>query len=461
LWQIIINNIDFIGLTILGSMLIGCYFILKHLKGSDIYNFEQDYEMANKKAKEQKELNIEKTFIGISPNRRDVFIPNNAKHVFVCGTTGSGKTVALSNFIKSAVDYNYPLLIVDGKGDTNEGSILEVTKLIGEDRKLYIIDLNNPSKCHRYNPFKNTSPDIIKDMLINMTTWSEEHYKYNAERYIQRLCFLLQASGITISLETITKYLYKNNFLKLSKDLSEQAKISKDEHIANIALADTSGDIAESASARFATIKESMLGQIFHEDGIDIYTALKENAIILFILNPLNYPETSPLIGNLIIIDSKKAVSNFYNERKHRIFYILDEINVYASPSLLDLVNKSRSANITCILATQSLSDLDTVNEQFKEQVIENCNNYIVLRQNSSTNAEHWSEIIGTRQTMQATYQVKGEKGVTTPTTLGTLRRTREFIYHPDDIKTLKTGEAFFVSRDEMFNTKLKIHKPF
>ena len=90
-------------------MLIGCFFILKHLKSSDIYNFEQDYEMANKKAKEQNEINIEKTFIGVSFNRKDVFIPNNAKHVFVCGTTGSGKTAALSNFIKSAVDYNYPL----------------------------------------------------------------------------------------------------------------------------------------------------------------------------------------------------------------------------------------------------------------------------------------------------------------------------------------------------------------
>jgi len=62
------------------------------------------------------------TLIGLS-GRRPIYLPDNAKHVFVCGTTGSGKTVALSNFIKNAVDNDLPALIVDGKGDIGEGSI--------------------------------------------------------------------------------------------------------------------------------------------------------------------------------------------------------------------------------------------------------------------------------------------------------------------------------------------------
>ena len=139
----------------------------------------------------------------------------------------------------------------------------------------------------------------------------------------------------------------------------------------------------------------------------------------------------------------------------------MDEINVYASDGLLDLVNKSRSANITCILATQSLSDLDSVTSQFKEQIIENCNNYIVLRQNSSVNAEHWSNVIGTKTTMQATYQITGSNGEAKSTELGSLRKTREYLYHPDDIKLLKAGCAIFVTRDKMHHTKVNINKPF
>ena len=432
---------------------------------SPVYDFERDHrEAVNNPVYKGKKNKMESTFIGISPNKKNVYIPNGAKHVFVCGTTGSGKTIALSNFIKSGVIHDYPMLIIDGKGDVGQGSILEITKTLCKekrDKKVYVINLNDPKTSDKYNPFKNTNTDVITDMLINMTDWSEPHYKYNTERYIQRLCKLLALKDIVISLDSITHYLPTINFIKLSADLSQQNLITKEEHIENIELSKTSGEIAESAAARFATIKESDLGQIFDASGIDIFTALKENAVILFILNPLLYPEMSPLVGNLIIIDSKKAVSNFFQKEKKRIFYILDEINVYASSSLLDLVNKSRSANITCILATQSLSDLDNVTEQFKEQIIENSNNYIILRQNSSVNAEHWSNVLGTRETMQATYQIKGGNGDVQSTDLGSLRKTREYLYHPDDIKRLKTGEAIFLSRDEMLHTKINVEKPF
>ena len=427
-----------------------------------IFDFERDYKNAvDKPVYKNEKQTEEEVFIGISPNKKNVFIPSGAKHVFVCGTTGSGKTIALSNFIKAGTDYDYPMLIVDGKGDTDKDSLLDIVKTICPERKVYVINFNEPTTSDKYNPFKNTNTDVIKDMLINMTNWSEEHYKYNTERYIGRLLRLLAMEDIIVSLESLTHYLPTINFCKLSRDLSGKGKISKEEHIEDIELSKISGQIAEGAAARFATIKESDLGQIFDEAGIDIYTALEENAIILFILNPLLYPEMSPLIGNLVIIDSKKAVSNFFRNKKKRIFYILDEINVYASMSLLDLVNKSRSANITCILATQSLADLEGVSPHFKEQVIENCNNYIVLRQNSSVNAEHWSNVIGTRETMQATYQISGESGEAKSTDLGSLRKVREYLYHPDDIKLLKTGKAIFISRDKMLHTRIDINKPF
>ena len=422
-----------------------------------MFDYDADYKRATTKGIYKSTEEDEKVFIGQSTNKRGVFIASDAKHVFVCGTTGSGKTVALSNFIKAGAQYDYPMLIVDGKGDADAGSLLDIVSKLCPERKVYVVNFNEPEKSDRYNPFKNTNTDIIKDMLINMTHWSEEHYKYNTERYLQRLLKLMEMASIETSLEDLIRYLPTDNFNKLSKDLSVKELISKEERIADSELAKISGKIAEAAAARFAVIKESSLGQVFDGSGIDIYTALEENAVILFILNPLLYPEMSPLIGNLIVIDSKKAVSKFYEHKKKRILYILDEINVYASTSLLDLVNKSRSANITCILATQSLSDLDTVSQQFKEQIIENCNNYIALRQNSSVNAEAWASVFGTRETMQATYQIKDGES----TELGSLRKTREFIYHPDDIKLLKAGTAIFLSRDKMVHCKVNINKPF
>ena len=272
----------------------------------------------------------------------------------------------------------------------------------------------------------------------------------------------MKQSDIQLSFKTILEYIKTEHFQMLSSTLAKNEVITKQEHLLNVEICKVAGTIAESAAARFSTIAESEAGQIFDNDGIDIYTAIREHAVILFVLNPLLYPELSPLMGRMVLVDAKQAVSKCFNTNLERAFFVLDEISSYASSPLIDLVNKSRSANITCVLATQSLSDLDySVDTSFREQVIENTNNYIVLRQNSATNAEAWADILGTRQSMEVTYQIAQQSRTTSTTGLGSARRIREFLYHPDEIKDLRTGEAFFRSHDEHFHCKLQINKPF
>ena len=62
------------------------------------------------------------------------------------------------------------------------------------------------------NPFKDTNYTICKDMLVNMTDWSEEHYKANTERYLQRVVKLMSLADIKYSLEKIINYVDKDNF---------------------------------------------------------------------------------------------------------------------------------------------------------------------------------------------------------------------------------------------------------
>ena len=270
------------------------------------------------------------TLIGTTTGKRPVFTADDAKNVFICGTTGSGKTVALSNFVKRAVDKKFPALIIDGKGDTGKGSLLDIVQTLckGTKKKVYVINMTDPKNSDKYNPFRNASPTIAKDMLINLTDWSEEHYKLNTERHLQRLVYLLHMAGIPMTFQNIIKYMTVEKFKALSASLFTKEKLTKPDHILNTELLKSSGKIAENALARFATIAESELGQIFDNSGIDIYSALQENAIILFILNPLIYPELSPLMGRLITINSKKAISKLYQSGNSRTFFIMDEINV-------------------------------------------------------------------------------------------------------------------------------------
>lgn len=399
------------------------------------------------------------TYIGKNNNKKSIYLQDDVKHVFIAGTTGAGKTVLLSNFIKRAAEQNYGNLIVDGKGDNGKDSILQITKDIcsKNNKKLFIIDMNSPETSDKYNPFLNGNETVIKDMLVNMSDWSEEHYKINVERYMQRLVKLLYLTNESLSFEKIIHYVSWDNFQALSTKLVKENKISKEEHLKNIELISTNKKIIQDAVARFATIAESKLGKIFHENGIDITTAIQEKAVILFVLNPLLYPETSKVFGKLILIDSKKAVSNLFNTTDRK-FFIFDEINVYASSVLLDLINKSRSAKVTCFCASQSLADLESaVGESFKHQIIENCNNYFIMRQNSFKSAEECAKLIGTTEKMKMTYQLSD----TESTGKGSARKTREFIFHPDQIKTQKQGECIFVSRDNGICERIKVYKPF
>ena len=431
--------------------------------GDDIWKYQK--EISNIRMKKQVDvINDKSTFLGLY-GKKKIFINNDVKHIFICGTTGSGKTVTLSNFIESVFKYDYPSLIVDGKGDINEGSILDYInkfKKIYPNKKVYVIDLNNPETCDRYNPFYQKNPTIIKDMLIGMTDWSEEHYKVNASRYIQKVIYLMQKNNIEITLESVIKHLSLLYFTDLSLRLQKEKIISKEEHLENVKNAENMAKIIEGAMARFALLVESDIGSIFKasKNSIDIPSALNENAIILFILNPLIYPETSPLFGRLITIDAKQGVSSLFHKQFERIFYIFDEISIYASNELLLLVNLSRSANITSILATQSLSDLDSVSESFRKQVIESCNNYIVMRQNEPTNAEIWANTIGTRKSAEVTYQIKNSYQTTDTTGLGSFKISRVYLYHPDVIKSLKMGEAIYISKDNNIHYKVKINKP-
>ena len=83
------------------------------------------------------------------------------------------------------------------------------------------------------------------------------------------------------------------------------------------------------------------------------------------------------------------------------------------------------------------------------------------MRQNSAKNAEQWAGILGTRATIDVTYQLEQDNRITKTTGLGSARRVREFLYHPDDIKALPTGKGVFLSKDFNMHCKIDINKPF
>lgn len=110
-------------------------------------------------------------YIGKNQSGKKIYLADNSKHALIVGSTGAGKTVAISNIIFSACEKGQGLVLIDGKGDTDKGSLLDITvKACNQyNRKIIVIDMNNPNNCNKYNPFKNANATVVKDMMINMS----------------------------------------------------------------------------------------------------------------------------------------------------------------------------------------------------------------------------------------------------------------------------------------------------
>ena len=389
---------------------------------------------------------------------KPVFISDREanQHCFVVGTTGAGKTTTITNFAESAISRGIPLVVVDGKGDIG---LAEDIRKMAERHGRQFKHFSTGGDSWRYNPFKHGGPTEVKDKLINLTEWTEEHYYRMAERYLQAVFWCLQAAGVNVDLSSIAKYINKNALASLARQAKD--KLTLDRILSSLDSIDPK-DVAGLAH-RVAVLAESEVGQLLREkpdNTIDLVEVIQEGQVAVFSLESLRFPEFARLLGRLVVADLKTVAVRSGGKP---VYIIFDEFSVFATPQVVDMISKTRSFGFRVLIGTQSPSDLEAVGGQaMVEQVIENTNTYIIHRQNSGVNAEKLAGVIGTKEGYETTYQVQsGSFGSQVHTGMGTRKLVREFIVHPDEIKRLETGEAILVRKSRGFMVqKVRVRKP-
>jgi conjugal transfer pilus assembly protein TraD len=431
-----------------------------------------------------------KTLLGISQTGKTVVSLADRElnqHCFLIGTTGSGKTVTLSNFAESAIQRGIPLVYVDGKGEVKLVEQLQ-TQAKKHGRKFYLFSVNDhPDGC-RWNPLSRGRATELKDKLISLTEWSEPHYKYEAERYLQAVFTMFEALHIRPDIPGVAQYLYPKAAERLARNVQDDGlreKLMKELR---------AGKTVEGLANRIAVLAASEIGELFRGDEdetdekpapveekainlggllgleeeqiqeesdtaadpvpirdtrpvLDLDQAVREKAVVLFSLNSLRFREFSQMIGRIVVNDLRGTIARRYDQpERDYVFGIFDEFHVFASVQVVDILAQARGAGFCTIIATQSLSDLDLVDRDITGRIVENCNTFIIQAQNYPENAERLAAIIGTQDSLARTYQVEG-RVAPIGTGMGTWRETKEFIVHPDEIKRLQIGEAVIVRK--------------
>lgn len=415
---------------------------------------------------------------GYSSNRRFYLSSDELiKHTALVGTTGSGKTTTLYNFVRYAMLKKQATIIIDGKGDIDLASRIQRMAEVHK-RPFYLFSTTDPASFG-YNPLENANPTELTDKIMSLTEWSEEHYKLSSQRYLQLLFQILQNKNIPCDLVSVVKYSDRSRLDDLlrieqcvtSKEFQGLTVNSDDIDLANLGDNDWKEDIVssnllqderadieeiiesiksidrravEGLFSRLGVLAEGDLGVLLKRRPaglLELSRALDEKAVILFSLDSLTYPEQARLLGRLVVSDIKSQISYHARHRPgQRVSLIFDEFNVFVSPGVVDLVNKSRAAGFEALLSFQSLADIDRLDKgkEIRRQIVQNCNTLIVQRQNDPADAEEIANILGTVSRYKLTHQVsvEGETG------MGSARQVKQYRYHPDAIKNLRVGEA-------------------
>jgi type IV secretory pathway TraG/TraD family ATPase VirD4 len=166
-------------------------------------------------------------------------------------------------------------------------------------------------------------------------------------------------------------------------------------------------------------------------------------------MNSLKLKETASIMGKLMLMDLMKTVGSIYDDRsfiKQPLTLIIDEFASFATPDFGEFIEKARGAGIGVIVAYQSRQSLNSIEGDLALKLNENTATKVVFQVQDSEDAEWFCGLLGTQKVEKETHQA--EEGFLfgdTKTGMKSVREVEEYVVHPNELKSLKMGQALLV----------------
>lgn len=206
---------------------------------------------------------------------------------------------------------------------------------------------------------------------------------------------------------------------------------------------------------------DSEVGQLFDtkhcELELDFKEIYRKNQLVYLSLNGLIYEEFIKQLAHFIIGDLKHLTAEIYRgtEKKKEILTLFDEPASYLDESFIAIANKARGAGVHAIFSPQTMTDIAKIDESLMKQLVGNVNTYMVGQVNEKDEASYWAEIFGTYRDLELTEMIEQADGFNNLNRTswsgerGTKRMVDKFNIHPNDLKSLRTGEFYFYRKGQ------------
>ena len=343
-------------------------------------------------------------------------------------------------------------MILDGKGGRHLPYVaLALARRYRRPLALWsVLPYGDPeldSRRWRWNPAGGGNATEIKDRVAHAETQTEPHYAAIAARGLLAAGQAMQADDHVLRFDHLAALLERP--AKLSERLRGADGDRFAGEIAWLAkLEDSERSGLRGMANRLSVMLNSDGGEWLLPDTeggleIDLHAAVTEGWLVVFSLPEGSYPALIPQVCRYALSALGAVASRLEREgNPGRAVVFVDELSAFEGDQLAGGLARARSAGISYIVATQSVSNYHTAGGQkLLDGMLDNSELVVIHRQSAPDAAEQLAGVAGTQEAWEHTHKVldrtalrwhgdeSGERA---------RRLTDQFRAHPNTIKQLR-----------------------
>ena len=391
--------------------------------------------------------------LGTDSGGRKVWIGQHelAAHGLILGASGAGKTTTLLALVCEQIKRGRPVVALDMKGSPAFAAALaDAAASAGRPFRIW-----TPDGPTHWNPLRHGNATELKDKLIATERFTEPHYQRAAERYVQTALQVIQASQpgrpptLSQVVDLMDPHRLAGSLRALPRDRAERVQ----DYLAGLTPDQVSA--VRGLQTRLAIVTESHTGPYLEPGGdheqIDVRSALSGPEVVLFSLNSSTYGKLAAQLGTLAVQDlvcaaGHRLSAGLTGPAPRPATVAIDESSVLGE-NLISLFARCREAGIGALAATQEMADFDRVAPGLRDQVLGNTAFKLAHRQDVPSSAQIVAQMAGTETAWEETERIGASPFGGYRGGRGTRRQVEQFVVHPNEVKTLGTGQAVLISK--------------
>ena len=396
----------------------------------------------------QAERQTESVFLGREPSGEPVSLSDRqlSAHGLILGASGAGKTTTLLAILSDQIRRGRPVIAIDMKGSPEFVRVMEqAAAAAGRPFRVW-----SPDGRNHWNPLQHGNATELKDKLIATERFTEPHYKRAAERYVQIVLQVLEQAHPERppTLDEVVTMMDPRRVPGMLRHVPRPFAHRVQDYLAGMAPDQLSA--VRGLGTRLAIMSESHTGRYLSPgpESLDLRSALAGEEVAVFSLNASKYGQLSAQLGALAIQDLIAAMGNRLDDpARPQAIVAVDEFSGLGEDHLLHLLARGRESGIPVLVATQEMADLDRAGRGFRDQVIGVTALKIIHRQEVPASARLVAEMAGTEKVWERTYAIGGGLIAGRLGGRGTRREVDQYVIHPNELMSLRTGEAVVITK--------------